>query len=66
MTWAVLALGLVLVVEGLVLALAPARLEEVLRLLVALGAERRRLLGLLTLALGVALIALARALGGLG
>ncbi len=66
MTWALLALGLVLVVEGLILALAPARLEEVLRLLAALGIERRRLLGLLALALGVALIAVARSLGVFG
>lgn len=66
MSWALLALGLVLVVEGLALALAPSRLDDVLRLLAALGRDRRRLVGLLALALGVALIALARALGALG
>ena len=66
MSWALLALGLVLVVEGLALALAPSRLDDVLRLLASLGRDRRRLAGLLALALGVALIALARALGALG
>ena len=58
-----LAIGLVLVVEGLALALAPSRMEEALRLIVALGRERRRMLGLIALALGVALVWAARALG---
>ncbi len=58
-----LALGLVLVIEGLALALAPSRIEEVLALLAALGPERRRLLGLGVLAAGVALVALARGFG---
>lgn len=49
-------LGLVLVIEGLALALAPSRLEEALAYLAALGPERRRMLGLGALALGVALI----------
>lgn len=55
-----LALGLVLVVEGLVLALAPSRLEQVLAMLAALGRDQRRAIGLLTVALGVALLAVAR------
>ncbi len=63
MTWVFLALGLVLAVEGLALALAPSRMEQALRLIVAMGAERRRLLGLLALAVGVALIWLARQMG---
>ncbi len=58
-----LALGLVLVIGGLALALAPSRIEEVLALLAALGPERRRLLGLGVLAAGVALVALARGFG---
>ncbi len=58
-----LAIGLVLVVEGLALALAPSRMEEALRLIVALGRERRRMLGLIALALGVALVWAARVLG---
>ena len=56
MTVILLALGLVLVVEGLALALAPSRIEEALRLLMALGQERRRMLGLGALGLGVVLI----------
>nr|WP_205911939.1 DUF2065 domain-containing protein [Rhodobacter sp. SGA-6-6] len=59
-----LALGLVLAVEGLALALAPSRMEEALRLLAEMGPERRRMLGLASLALGVALCWLARGLAG--
>ncbi|MFM7442654.1 MAG: DUF2065 domain-containing protein, partial [Tabrizicola sp.] len=53
MSWLFLALGLVLVVEGLALALAPSRMEEVLRLLASMDPERRRMIGLGALALGV-------------
>ena len=63
MTWLILALGLVLVVEGLALALAPSRLEEVLALLARLSREQRRMIGLGAVALGVALVALARWIG---
>jgi uncharacterized protein YjeT (DUF2065 family) len=63
MSWLFLALGLVLVVEGLALALAPSRMEDALRLIAALGPERRRLLGLVALALGVLLVWIARLLG---
>jgi uncharacterized protein len=51
-----LALGLVLAVEGLVMALAPRRMEEALRLISALSLDHRRLIGLGALALGVLLI----------
>ena len=60
MTEVVLALGLVLAVEGLVLALAPRRVEDALRALVMLGLDQRRLIGLGALALGVGLVWLAR------
>ena len=63
MSWLLLALGLVLVVEGLALALAPSRMEDALRLIAALGSDRRRVLGLAALALGVVLIWLAKGLG---
>ena len=56
----VLALGLVLTVEGLVLALAPRRIEDALRFLASLGLDQRRLIGLAALAFGVALLWLAR------
>jgi len=61
--WVILALGLVLVAEGLVLALAPLRVEQVLALLVSLSRDQRRLMGLASVAVGVALVALARWLG---
>ena len=62
MTWgaAGLALGLVLAVEGLVLALAPRRVEDALRFLAGLGLDQRRGIGLLSLAFGVGLVWLAR------
>jgi uncharacterized protein YjeT (DUF2065 family) len=55
-----LAVGLVLIVEGLALALAPSRMEEVLRLIASLSRDQRRSIGLVALALGVALVWLAR------
>lgn len=58
-----LGLGLVLVIEGLVLALLPGRIDEVLDMLRRMPPEARRLAGLAALAAGVALVALARALG---
>lgn len=59
----ILALGLVLAVEGLALALAPSRFMGLVAMLARLGHDRRRLIGLLSLALGVVLVALARHLG---
>lgn len=59
-----LAAGLVLTIEGLVLALAPSRVEDALELLRRLPLETRRLLGLAALGLGVALIWLAQAGAG--
>lgn len=55
-----LGLGFVAIVEGLLLALAPGRLGQALAALDALGPDRLRLGGLAAVALGVALIALAR------
>jgi uncharacterized protein len=52
----ILALGLVLAVEGLVLALAPRRIEDALRLIASLGVDQRRMIGLGALALGVFLV----------
>ena len=60
MSLALLAIGLVLAVEGLVLALAPRRIEDVLRFLLTLTEDRRRMIGLASLALGVGLVWLAR------
>ena len=58
-----LAIGLVLVVEGLVFALAPLRLEDILETLRNMPPESRRLIGLGALALGVLIIWLAKTLG---
>ncbi len=63
MSWVLLAIGLVLVVEGLVFALAPSRLEDLVALIARMPLEMRRLIGLLALAAGVVLIWLARAIG---
>lgn len=59
-----LALGLVLSLEGLVLALAPSRIDELLELIRRMPVETRRNLGLGALALGLALIWLATGLRG--
>ena len=59
-----LAVGLVLSLEGLVLALAPSRIDELLDLIRRMPVETRRNLGLGAVALGLALIWLATGLGG--
>lgn len=59
-----LAIGLVLSLEGLVLALAPSRIDELLDLIRRMPVETRRNLGLGAVALGVALIWLASGLAG--
>lgn len=63
MATALFALGLVLVVEGLAWALAPSAIEGMLEALRRLGLDQRRLVGLAAVALGVALIWIARSLG---
>lgn len=56
MTVILLAFGLVMVVEGLALALAPSRLDQVLALIAALTQGQRRTIGLVALAAGIVLI----------
>lgn len=60
MTVILLAIGLVLVVEGLVLALAPSRMEDILKALADIPPDTRRLLGLGAIALGTVLVWLAK------
>ena len=60
---ALLAIGLVLIVEGLVYALAPLLVEELLDTLRALPLETRRVMGLVALAVGVVVVWLAKSLG---
>jgi len=63
MSTLVLAIGFVLVFEGLVFALAPSRIEDALRLLAELPVETRRLIGLAAIAVGVLVLWTARSLG---
>lgn len=56
MTLVLLALGLVLAFEGLVLALLPGRLDEIVALIAGLSRERRRAIGLGMLVAGVAIL----------
>ena len=58
-----LAVGLVLIVEGLVYALAPSLVEDLLDMLKTLPLETRRLMGLAALGLGVLLVWVAKSLG---
>ena len=63
MGWVLLGLGLVLVIEGLVFALAPSRIDEALEFLRQVPPDTRRLLGLGAVALGVLLVWIARSVG---
>ena len=58
-----LAVGLVLVVEGLAYALAPSLVEQLLAALRQMPPEQRRYMGLAAMALGLALIWVGKALG---
>ncbi|HID05717.1 MAG TPA: DUF2065 domain-containing protein [Armatimonadetes bacterium] len=57
-----LGFGLVLIFEGLVFALAPSRLDELVRAINALSRDQRRMIGIVALALGVLLVWLSGAL----
>ena len=61
--WIALGLGLGLVIEGLVFALAPSRLDEIVEIMAKLSREQRRVIGLVAVAIGVGLVWLAKALG---
>ncbi|MCK0138285.1 DUF2065 domain-containing protein [Aliiroseovarius sp. F47248L] len=60
MSTIVFGIGLVLVIEGLVFALAPSRLDDLVAMMAAMSRDQRRLVGLLALALGVVLVWLSR------
>jgi len=60
---AFLALGLVLIVEGLAYALAPSLVEQLLEALRQMPVEARRTLGLGAMAIGLVLVWAARTLG---
>ena len=63
MTLVLLGIGLVLVFEGLVLALLPNRLEELIRMISEIPVETRRAYGLGAVAAGVLLVWIAQTLG---
>lgn len=63
MGYILLALGLVCLFEGLVLALIPGRMEELLEWLASVPLEARRTIGLLALTSGAILIYLASLIG---
>ncbi|MDA0223989.1 MAG: DUF2065 domain-containing protein [Rhodobacterales bacterium] len=60
MTDVLTALGLVAVIEGLVLALAPLRFEDLLETLRRMDVSTRRTIGLIVMATGVGVIWVAR------
>lgn len=63
MDYLLLGLGVALMLEGLLYALAPGLVEQLLEALRALPQEQRRMLGLGAIALGLALTWLAMQLG---
>ncbi len=65
MAYVLLAVGLVLILEGLVYALAPHIVEDLLKAMRDLPIETRRTIGLGAMALGAAFLWLAGSLGGL-
>ncbi|MEL6520449.1 MAG: DUF2065 domain-containing protein [Pseudomonadota bacterium] len=64
MVTVLLAFGLVFVIEGLVLALLPDRLDQILAQLAQIPIEARRMLGLLSMTAGGAFAWLVLWLGG--
>lgn len=63
MSFILLALGLVLVIEGLAFALAPSRMEDLVKLIAQIPQQTRRLIGLAMLGIGVALVWAAKSFG---
>lgn len=61
----VLGLGMVLVIEGLVFALAPSRLEDLLKLMNQIPVETRRMIGLAAMTLGAVLVSWAISAGAM-
>ena len=61
----VLGLGMVLVIEGLVFALAPSRLEDLLKMMQQIPVETRRLIGLGAMTLGAVLVSFAISAGAM-
>lgn len=64
MSTILMAAGFVLVFEGLVFALAPNRLEDLIEALSQLSPDTRRVFGLIALGCGVVLLWWAKSIGG--
>lgn len=62
-TTAFLALGLVLIVEGLAYALAPSLVERLLAALRAMPEDQRRMLGIVAMATGLVFVWIAKTWG---
>ena len=56
MSTLITALGLVAVIEGLVLVLAPSRFEDLVRFLESMTHDHRRILGIIFVSIGLAII----------
>ena len=63
MVWLLTGLGLLLLIEGLVYALAPSLVEDMLRALGQISIDKRRVIGLIALCGGIALLWAAKSLG---
>lgn len=55
-----LGLGLMAVIEGLVLALAPLRFEDIIKAMAEMSRDQKRSLGVIVMALGVILVWVAK------
>ena len=64
MAMLLLGIGLVFVIEGLVFALAPSRLEDLMRVIEDIPVDKRRAVGLIAVGLGVVLVWASRLLTG--
>ncbi len=56
MSFVLLGFGLVLVIEGLVFALAPSRLDDLVRAINSLTRDQRRALGLMAVVVGAVFV----------
>ena len=54
------AIGLVFVIEGLILFISPKRIKQILNLLERLSEKKIRLIGLLSIIIGIVIVALIR------
>ena len=63
MAFILLALGLVFLIEGLVYALAPSFVEQLLAALRSMPMDQRRIMGVFAMVIGALLVWCARALG---